>query len=234
MLETTNLLWYSEILVEFLFCIYLVWTQVARTHPIFTLCLACSVARSLAAMYFMRGAEGVRLPLVYTYFWLWSEPFWLLLQIAVAWEVHSKMWKDHRDVLKQTRPLLIFALLTALTAAAIPLRSEATHAGSTRLILVMHFGIQATRYISTVVAIFLVLSAVLFLVVVGNGRSYSVVRHEGIMATYFAIYAISAFVIDTGWALADLVNGYFLSALTLCFVAWFSVFKPQPLPDNQH
>src|ERR1700728_2562884 len=114
MLETTNLLWYSEILVEFLFCIYLVWTQVARTHPIFTLCLACSVARSLAAMYFMRGAEGVRLPLVYTYFWLWSEPFWLLLQLAVALEVHARMWKEYSSVLRQTWPVLLFALLTAL------------------------------------------------------------------------------------------------------------------------
>jgi hypothetical protein len=233
MLDTTNLLWYTEIVVEFLFCLYLIWTHVAKTHPIFTLCLACSVGRSLAAMYFMRGAEGPRLPLAYTYFWLWSEPVWLLLQIAVAWEVHSKMWRGHQEVVRQTRPLLIFALLTALTAAAIPLRAEAAHVGYSRLILVMHFGITATRYISTVVAIFLILSAVLFLVVIGNGRSYNALRHEGIMATYFAIYAISAFVINTDWALAILVNGYFLSALTLCFVAWFSVFKPQPVTDHQ-
>ena len=81
------------------------------------------------------------------------------------------MWKDHRDVLRKTRPLLVFALLTALTAAAIPLRSEFMHPQASRLIAVMHFGIAATRYISSVLAIFLVLSAVLFFVVVGNGES---------------------------------------------------------------
>jgi hypothetical protein len=233
MLQTTNLLWYAEITVELLFCLHLIWTRLAKTYPIFTTCLGYSVLRSLAAIYFMRGAIGPRLPLRYTYFWLCDAPIWLLLQMAVAWEVHRIMWKNHRDVLRQTRPLLVFVLLMALTAAAIPIRAEAIHAHSSQLMLVMHFGIQATRYISSVLAIFLVLSAILFLVVVGHGGTYSVVRHEGIMAAYFAIYAISAFVIDTGWALADMVNGYFLSALTLCFVAWFSAFKPQPLPNGQ-
>jgi hypothetical protein len=98
----------------------------------------------------------------------------------------------------------------------------------------MHFGLTATRYISSVLAIFLVLSAILFFVVVGNGRTNATVRHEGMMAAYFAIYALAAFLIDIGWALAGLVNGYFLSALTLCFVAWFSVFRPQPLPSDRN
>lgn len=229
MLDTTNLLWYGEITVEFLFCLYLIWTKLSKEYPVFTICLGFSVARAIAAIYFMRGAVGARLPLSYTYFWLWTEPFWLFLQIAVALEVHAKMWKEHRDVLRHTRPLLLFALLTALVAAAIPVREEAARAGSSRLILVMHFGIQATRYISSVLAIFLVLSALLFLIVVGNGRASSQFRHEGFMAAYFAIYAISAFLIDIGQVRAMFVNGYFLSALTLCFVAWFSVFKQQPL-----
>jgi hypothetical protein len=234
MLDTTNLLWYSSIAVQCLFCLHLIWTKVAKSYQVFTLCLAYSVLRSLAAIYFMRGAVGPRLPLKYTYFWLWSEPFWLLLLMAVAWEVHTKMWRDHRDVLRQTRPLLVFALLTAITAAAIPVRLEAIHAGSSRLILVMHFGIQCTRYISSVLAIFLVLSAVLYFVVVGStGRTNSVFRHEGILSAYFAIYAISAFLIDGGWAIAELVNGYFIAAITLCWLAWFSVFKPQPLPSDQ-
>jgi hypothetical protein len=232
MLDTTNLLWYASIAVEFLFCVYLVWTRLAKTYPIFTVCLGCSVLRSLAAIYFMRGAVGALLPLSYTYFWLWDEPFWLLLQTAVAWEVHSKMWMDHRDVLRKTRPLLVFVLLTAITAAAIPLRSEVTRPGASRLITVMHFGITATRYISSVLAIFLVLSAVLFFVVVGNVRLSDGFRHDGVMAAYFAVYAIAAFLIDTGWARAIFVNGYFVSAITLCFVAWFSVFKPRALPTE--
>jgi hypothetical protein len=180
-------------------------------------------------MYFMRGAMGARLPLSYTYFWLWSEPIWLLLQIAVALEVHTRIWQDHASVLRQTRPLLVFALSTALVAAAIPLRSETVHAGSSHMVLAIHFGIQATRYISSVLAIFLALSAVLFFVVVGNSGTNSEFRHEGMMAAYFAIYAIAAFLIDVGRARAVFVNGYFVSALTLCFVAWFSVFRTQPL-----
>jgi hypothetical protein len=142
------------------------------------------------------------------------------------------MWKDHLNVLRQTRPLLVFALLTAITSAAIPVRAEALHGASSRLILVMHFSIQSTRYISSVLAIFLVLSAVLYLIVVGNGKTSNVFRHEGMTAAYFAIYAIAAFAIGTGWALAELVNGYFIAAITLCWLAWFSVFKPSPLPGE--
>ncbi len=232
MIDTTNVVWYSAISVQFLFCLYLLWTRLAKTYPMFTACLGCDVLQSLAAMYFMRGAAGALLPLSYTYFWLWSEPFWLLLQIGVAFEVHSKIWKEHASVLRPTRALLLFALLTALVAAAIPLRSEAARAGSSRLILVLHFGIQATRYISGVLAIFLILSAVLFFLVVGNIRTSSIFRHEGLVAAYFAIYAIAALMIGEGWVRAAFVNGYFLAALTLCFVAWFSVFKPIPLPTD--
>jgi hypothetical protein len=232
MLDTTNLLWYASIAVELLFCLHLIWTRLAKTYPIFTACLAVAGTRAIAAIYFMRGAVGPRLPLVYTYFWLWSEPFWLILQIAVAFEVHTKMWKDHLEVLRHTRPLLVFALLTALTAAAIPLKSELTRVGASRLIAVMHFGITATRYISSVLAIFLVLSAVLYFVVVGNVLLSDGFRHDGVMAAYFAIYAIAAFLIDIGWARAIFVNGYFVSAITLCFVAWLSVFKARALPTE--
>jgi hypothetical protein len=232
MIDTTNLLWYGEISVEFLFCLYLVWTKLAKYYPVFTVFLGSSVVLSLAAMYFMRGAVRPHLPLSYTYFWLWTEPFFLLLQVALALEVHTKMWKDYRAVLQRTCPLLIVALLIALAAAAIPLRSEAARGGASRLVLIVHFGIQATRYISSVLAIFLALSAVLFFVAVRDVSVDSVFQREGIMAAYFAIYAISALLIDTGWVRAIFVNGYFLSALTLCFVAWFSVFKPQTLPTE--
>jgi hypothetical protein len=232
MLDTTNLLWYGSIAVELLFCLHLIWAKLARNYPVFTAFLAVAAARDLAAIYFMRGAIGSRLPLSYTYFWLWSEPFWILLEIALAWEVHTKMWKEHRDVLRQTRPLLVFALLMAVTAAAIPVRTEALHSASSPLILVMHFSIQSTRYISSVLAIFLLLSAILYLMVVGNGRTSNVILHEGMTAAYFAIYAIAAFAIGTGWVLAELVNGYFIAAITLCWLAWFSVFRPSPLPSE--
>jgi hypothetical protein len=233
MLETTNLLWYSSIAVQVLFCLHLVWTKLARSYPAFTVYLAYSIARDLIGIYFMRGAVGSRLPLSYTYFWLWSEPLLLLLQIALALEVHTKLWKNHRDVLRQTRPLLILVLLMAFTAAAVPLRAEALRPGASRLVLVMHFGIQAMRYTSSVLAIFLVLSAVLYLVVVGNSQKSNIFRHEGIMAAYFSIYATTTFLITAGFLRAIFVNGYFVSAITLCFLAWFSAFKPQAWPREQ-
>src|SRR5271155_4292659 len=139
MLDTTNLLWYGSLAVEFLFCIYLIWTKLAKSYPTFTVCLGFSILRSLAAMYFMRGAEGAMLPLSYTYFWLWSEPIWLLLQLAVALEVHTKMWKDHGKVLRQTRPLLLSPSLPAWGAPAIPAKIEIDRAGASRLIAAMHF-----------------------------------------------------------------------------------------------
>jgi hypothetical protein len=232
MIDTTNVLWYSEIGVQFLFCLYLVWTGLGKNYPTFTACLGCAVLRSLAAMYFMRGAVGALLPRTYTYFWLWSEPFWLLLLVAVALEVHTKIWKERAAVLQQTRLLLVFALLIALVSAGIPLKSGFSHAGDSRLIAVMHFEIRATQYISSVLAIFLFLSAILFVIVVGDGLKASLFRHEGMLAAYFAIYALAAFLIDMGWVRTSLVNGYFVSALTLCFVLWISLFKPQPLTSH--
>ena len=101
-----NLFWYSSVAVQLLFCIHLVWTRLAKNYPIFTLYLGCSVAGSLAAMFFMRGAMGARLPLSYTYFWLWTEPVLLLLQIAVALEVHARMWTEHSAMVRPAKPLL--------------------------------------------------------------------------------------------------------------------------------
>src|SRR5579862_2672586 len=130
MLDTTNLLWYSSVAVQLLFCLYLIWTRLAKSFPVFTTYLALSVLASLTAIYFMRGANGPRLPLSYTYYWLCAQPVLLVTQMAVGFEVHSSMWRDHRSVLRQTRPLLVFALLTALVSAAIPVRVELARAGA--------------------------------------------------------------------------------------------------------
>jgi hypothetical protein len=232
MLDTTNVLWYGSIAVELVFCIYLICNKISRTYPVFTVCLGYGVVRSLAAMYFMIGAVGASLPLKYTYFWLWSEPFWLLLQLAVAFEVHTKMWKDYRAVLRQTCPLLLFAILLALVAAAIPVRAELNRTNASGLMALMHFEFLVKRYLSSALAIFLVFSAVLFLIVVRNGLKASSFQHEGMLAAYFSIYALAAFLIDMGWARAKFVNNYLASALTLCFVAWFSVFKPPNLASE--
>ncbi len=228
MLDTTNVLWYSSIVVQFLFGFYLIWTRLAKSYPIFTIYLAVSVLTSLGAMYFMMGAVGARLPLKYTYYWLSAEPIVLLAQIAVALEVHAGMWKGYESVVRQTRPLLVFALLMALVSAAIPVRAELVHANASHLIAMVHYGFLVTRYVSTVLAIFLVLSAVLFLIAVNNGAASSLFRHEGMLALYFGIYAIATFLVGMGWVRTTLVNGYLTSGLTLCFVAWVSVLKPQP------
>jgi hypothetical protein len=60
---------------------------------------------------------GARLPLSYTYFWLWTEPVLLLLQIAVALEVHARMWTEHSAMVRPAKPLLFFALIIALVFA---------------------------------------------------------------------------------------------------------------------
>ena len=222
-----NLFWYSSVAVQLLFCIHLVWTRLARNYPIFTLYLGCSVAGSLAAMFFMRGAQGARLPLSYTHFWLWTEPILLLLQIAVALEVHARMWAEHPSFSSHTRPLLYFSLVIALVFAAVPLKAELSRFSTVRLQAIMQFEFLAKRYISSVLAIFLILSAVLYLVVIHNSLKSSLFRHEGMLAAYFGIYAVAYFSIDMGWARAILVNNYLASALTLCFVIWMSVFKPR-------
>jgi hypothetical protein len=232
MLDTTYLLWYSSIVVQFLFCLYLVWTRLAKSYPVFTIYLAVSVLSSLCGIYFMRGANGPRLPLVYTYYWLCAQPVILLAQIAVTLEVHAGMWRGHEAVVRQTRPLLLFALLTALVSAGIPVRAELLRAGSSHLIAVMQFGFLVTRYVSSVLAIFLVLSATLFLIAVHNGTRSSLFRHEGMLAAYFGIYAVATLLAGMGWVRTTLVNGYLASLLTLCFVAWFSVLKPQLVPNE--
>ena len=222
----TNVLWYSSVAVQFLFCIHLLWSRLAKKHPIFTLYLGCSVLSSVIAVYFMSGASGSLLPLSYTYFWLWTEPLLMVLQIAVALEVHSALWKQYASIVKPVRPLLLFSLLMAFVAAALPLKSELSRFGSVRLQAFMQFEFVAKRYISTVLAIFLLFSALLFLVVIRNSFRINLFRHETMLAAYFGIYAIAALSINVGWAKAILVNNYVASALTLCFVAWMSIFRP--------
>jgi hypothetical protein len=225
MSEPTNLFWYSSVTVQLLFCAHLLWTGLAKKHPIFTLYLGCSVARSLGAFYFTAG-YGSALPISYTYFWLWSEPVLLLLQIAVTLEVHSGMWKEYASVVKQARPVLFFLLVTAIVFAAIPVKAEIGRFGNIQLQIVMHFEFLAKRYVSTVLAIFLGLSALLFLVVIRNSVKSSLLRHESMLAAYFGIYAVAYFAVNMGWIRTTLVNNYMLSALTLCLVIWISVFRP--------
>jgi hypothetical protein len=228
MLDTTNVLWYGSIAVQLLFCFYLLGTRLAKSYPMFTAYLALSVLASLSAIYFMRGAEGARLPITYTYYWLCAEPVLLITQIGVAIEVHVAMWKGQNSILAQTRLLLWFSLLTALVSAAIPIKSELAHVGTSRLVALMHFEFLAKRYTSTVLAVFLILSATLFVVAIRNGLQNSLVRHQGMLASYFGIYALAAFLIDMGFTRATAINGYLSAALTLCFAVWMSVFRPQP------
>ncbi len=92
----------------------------------------------------------------------------------------------------------------------------------------MQFEFLAKRYISTVLSIFLILSALLFLIVVRNSLRSILLRHESMLAGYFAIYAVAYFIVDMGWGSIARLNNYMLSALTLCLVLWISIFKPLP------
>jgi hypothetical protein len=228
----TNVLWYSSVAIQFLFCLHLLWTKLAKKHPIFTLYLACAVLRSLGAMQFTPFPDGA-LPRSYTYFWLWTEPILLLLQIGVAFEVHAALWKDNAAISKSARPLLVFGLLTALVFAALPVRAELRNFNRGSLEAVMQFEFLSKRYISTVLATFLVLSAILFLLVVHNSLKSNILRHESMLAAYFGIYAICYLMMSVGWKLPILVNNYMLSAVTVCLVVWISVFRPSEEPIAQ-
>ncbi len=225
MSEPTNLFWYSSVTVQLLFCAHLLWTGLAKKHPIFTLYLGCAVVRSLAAFYFTAGYDSA-LPLSYTYFWLWSEPILLLLQIAVTLEVHAGMWKDYAAIAKPARPVLFFLLLTAILFAALPVKAELGRFGTIQLQVVLQFEFLTKRYISSVLALFLGFSALLFLVVIRNSVKSNLLRHESMLAAYFGIYAVCYFTVNMGWAKKTLANNYMLSALTLCLVIWISVFRP--------
>jgi len=210
----------------------LLWSRLAKKHPIFTLYLGCSVLFAIWAMHYPIRANGA-FPISYTYFWLAAEPILLLLQIAVALEVHSALWREYASMVQPVRPLVLFALLMAIVAAAVPLKVELSRFGTLRLQALVQFEFVAKRYISTVLAIFLVFSALLFLVVIRNSFRISLFRHETMLAGYFGIYAIAFLLINIGWAKALAVNNYLASALTLCFVIWMSIFKPsQELEDS--
>jgi hypothetical protein len=105
--------------------------------------------------------------------------------------------------------------------------------GASKLLATMHFEFLVKRYVSSVLAIFLILSATVFVFVIHNGGlKAGLFRHEGMLAAYFGIYALAAFLIDMGVSRAISINGYVSSALTLCFVIWISVIRPLPLPHE--
>ncbi len=229
----TSVLWYSSVAVRFLFCAHLLWTRLAKRFPVFTLYLGCTVVRSLVAVRFTVGPGG-DLPLSYTYFWLWTEPLLLLLQIGVTLEVHAALWREYGNMIRSSRPLLMFSLLTALLLAALPVRAELSRFSGLRLEAVMQFEFLTKRYISTVLAVFLLLSALLFLLVVRSSLRSSLFRHESMLAAYFAIYALAYFITNMGWISAAFISNYMLSALTVCLVIWISVFRPNPgIPSSR-
>lgn len=233
MIDTTHVLWFSSIVVQLFFCVYLIWTGLGKTYPVFTTYLAVSVAASLGGVYFMQGAYGALLPLRYTYYWLSAEPVLLLAQIAVALEVHAAMWKEHESFLRQTRPILWFALATALVAAALPLSSELARVGVSRLVAIMHFEFLVKRYISSVLAIFLLLSAALFVIVIHDAWESSLLKHEGMLTVYFGVYATASFTGEMNWSHKSILNGYLAAVLTLCFVVWITVFRSREIRGTE-
>ena len=232
MVGPTNVLWYSSVAVQLLFCVHLLWSRLAKKHPVFTAYLGCSVVFSLWAMHYPIRANGA-FPISYTYFWLIAEPILIALQIAVALEVHSALWKEYASMVQPVRPLLLFALLMAIVAAALPLNLELKRFGSVRLQALVQFEFVAKRYISSVLAIFLVFSALLFVIVIRDSLTIRLFRHETMLAAYFGIYAIVVLTVNVGWLSALQVNNYLASALTLCFVIWMSVFRPNQPPQQE-
>ena len=106
------------------------------------------------------------------------------------------------------------------------MKVELSHFSPIRLQAIMQFEFLAKRYVSTVLAVFLVLSAILYLVIIRSSLRSSLFRHEGLLAVYFGIYAVGSFAINMGWGATPEINHYTLSAVTLCLVICISVFKP--------
>src|ERR1039458_9532940 len=91
------------------------------------------------------------------------------------------MWKEYAHVVRPPKPVLFFLLLTAIVFAAVPLKAELSRFGTVQLQVVLQFEFLAKRYISTVLALFLGFSALLFLVVIRNSVKSNLLRHESML-----------------------------------------------------
>ena len=75
MIDTTNVLWYSSISVQFLFCVYLVWTRLAKGYPSLRGLSGCfGGSRRSARSISCEEPSGPVFLLAYTYYWLWLSP----------------------------------------------------------------------------------------------------------------------------------------------------------------
>ena len=219
MLDTTNLLWYGSIAVEFLFCLYLVWTKLAKSYPVFTVCLGCSVLRSLAAMYFMRGAVGARSPRPIPISGFGPSLFGCCCSWPWHWKCTPRCGRITASSCGKTRPLLLFALLIGFSRRRDPAESRA---GSCRAFALdrrdalwipgdaLHFQRSGDFSGSFRCSLF------------GRGpqwrnaESIPARRNDGGLLRNLRD---RGFLDRYGLGRPIFVNGYFVSALTLCFVA---------------
>ena len=58
-------------------------------------------------------------------------------------------------MVRPARPILFFLLLTAIVFAALPVKAEFSRFGTIQLQVVLHFEFLMKRYVSTVLALFL-------------------------------------------------------------------------------
>ena len=173
MLDTTNLLWYGSIAVELLFCLYLIWTKLARTYPVFTVCLGLFGARDPWLPFTSCAALSGRGSLSLTpIFGCGRSRSGCCCRLRSRWKCTPGCGTTTRMSCAKRGLCCCLRFLMALVAAAIPVRAEARLAPAPRRLIAGDAlrNSWSTRYISSVLAIFLVLSAASLF---GGGRQWT-------------------------------------------------------------
>ena len=158
--------------------------------------------------------------------WLLLHILLLLLQIAVAVEIHGAVSGNYPQFARGARRLLYAGVAMALVAAAAPLRFETARIEGLPVQAAVQVVILAKRYISTVLAVFLVLSALVFSLLYGRQPDSILNRHRVITVAYFAAYALACLVANLEYARSNrFVNTYLLPAAGACLLCWLFSFR---------
>lgn len=226
MFSVTRALWYASLIVQGALIARLFWTRLSATYPFFTTYLIAAMTRSVFASVYQTGRNGA-LPLDYTYFWMATEPISLLLQAAVTWEIHIQLTAAEPRNGAVGRRVLLLALLAAIIVAALPFKAELSRIGGASLQVQLEIMFLIKRYVSTVLAIFLVAAAFKAAVVPRVPKRPRIGWQAWVMAMYCAVYA-GACLFANLWngALTLTVNAVMIPAITICFLIWLWFLKP--------
>ena len=223
----TEFIWYGSIGVQAALIARLMSAGLSREFPFFTSYLVISLTRTVLSAVAYPPASNGALPLAYTYFWLWTEPISLVLQTAVALEVHGAI--SSKEDGRTARRILYIALAAAALVATAPLGDQSFRHGGITLVSVLQSMMRLKTSISTILAVFLIDRAAAFAIVPGALTRPRMGSHSGVLAMFFGLYAAGSLaVILAGGSLAIIVNSVFVPAITVCLLLWLYLLKPGP------